>query len=84
MPDNYTSTLTTSAFTITRDMVLETLLGVADHQSTWISECSLSEADKEAAVVCLAEISGAVRLAKKLVYHDVPYPFSEDFNDDIG
>lgn len=84
MPDNYTSSLTTSASEVTRGTIFESLLEVADDQSTWISECSLSEADKEAAVVCLAEISGAVRLAKKLLFIDVPYPFSEDFENDIG
>lgn len=70
MPYNYTSTFTTSASEVTIDTIFESLLEVVDDQSTWISECSLSEADKEASVVCLAEISGAVRLAKKLLKLD--------------
>lgn len=50
-----------------REKILEDLLAVAAECSTWISECSLTPEDKEAAVVCLAEISGAVRLVKKLL-----------------
>lgn len=56
---------------VDRDKILETLMEVVGDCSTWISECQLSEADKEAAVVCLAEISGAVRLTGLLLHEDI-------------
>ena len=54
-----------------RDTILEKLMEVVGDSSTWITECQLSEADKEAAVVCLAEISGAVRLTGLLLHEDI-------------
>ena len=56
---------------VDRDKIMETLLEVVGDSSTWITECQLSEADKEAAVVCLAEISGAVRMAGLLLSEDI-------------
>ena len=52
------------------DDVLNSLFEVVNDSSTWISECQLSESDKECAVICLAEISGAVRLAKNILKQD--------------
>ena len=52
---------------VDRERILEDVMVVADEASTWITECCLSADDKEAAVICLAEISGAVRLAKELL-----------------
>lgn len=56
---------------VDRDKILETLLEVVGDSSAWITECQLSEADKEAAVVCLAEISGAVRMTGLLLNEDI-------------
>ena len=53
-----------------RDDVLNSLFEVVNDSSTWISECQLSESDKEGVVICLAEISGAVRLAKNILKQD--------------
>lgn len=71
-----------------REAILLGVLEQAGECSTWISECSLTPEDKEAAVVCLAEISGAVRLAKKLLMLDGLDSLREtvlkEFDDDIG
>ena len=55
---------------VDRETILKSLLEHVDDSSTWISECQLSESDKEGAIICLAEISGAVRLVKKLLKLD--------------
>ena len=55
---------------VDRETILKSLLEHVDDSSTWISECQLSESDKEGAIICLAEISGAVRLVKKLLNLD--------------
>lgn len=71
-----------------REAILLGVLERAGECSTWISECSLTPEDKEAAVVCLAEVSGAVRLAKKLLMLDEWESLQEkvrkEFADDIG
>ena len=62
MPD------TTEVTFVDRETILKSLLEHVDESSTWISECcGLTDADKQAAIICLAEISGAVRLVKKLL-----------------
>lgn len=53
-----------------RDEILEGFLEIVSDASTWVTECALSDSDKDATVVCLAEISGAVRLVKKLLKLD--------------
>lgn len=53
-----------------RDEILEGFLEIVADASTWVTECALSDSDKDATVVCLAEISGAVRLVKKLLKLD--------------
>lgn len=53
-----------------RDKILEGFLEIVADASTWVTECALSDSDKDATVVCLAEISGAVRLVKKLLKLD--------------
>ena len=55
-----------------RDEILEGFLEIVADASTWVTECALSDSDKDATVVCLAEISGAVRLVKKLLKLDEP------------
>ena len=71
-----------------REAILLGVLEQAGEYSTWITECGLTQEDKEAAVVCLAEISGAVRLAKKLLMLDEWESLQEtvrkEFADDIG
>ena len=71
-----------------REAILLGVLEQAGESSTWISECSLTPADKEAAVVLLAEISGAVRLAKKLLmldeWENLQETVRKEFADDIG
>lgn len=53
---------------VSRETIMEKLLEHVDESSTWVSECcGLSDDDRENAVLCLAEISGAVRLVKKLL-----------------
>lgn len=52
---------------VDRDKILEGFLEIVADASTWVTECALSDSDKDATVVCLAEISGAVRLVKKLL-----------------
>ena len=67
-----------------RDDVLNSLFAVVSDSSTWISECQLSEVDKECAVICLAEISGAVRLVKKLLKLDELYSNIKELDEDGG
>ena len=56
---------------VSRETIMEKLLEHVDESSTWVSECcGLSDDDRENAVLCLAEISGAVRLVKKLLKLD--------------
>ena len=56
---------------VDRETILKSLLEHVDESSTWISECcGLTDADKQTAIICLAEISGAVRLVKKLLNMD--------------
>ena len=56
---------------VDRETILKSLLEHVAESSTWVSECcGLSDADRENAVLCLAEISGAVRLVKKLLKLD--------------
>lgn len=53
---------------VARETIMEKLLEHVGESSTWVSECcGLSDDDRENAVLCLAEISGAVRLVKKLL-----------------
>ena len=66
-----------------RDDVLNSLFEVVNDSSTWISECQLSESDKEGAIICLAEISGAVRLVKKLLKLDeIKFDMTVDEDED--
>ena len=71
-----------------REAILLGFLEQASEASTWISECPLDEEAKAQAAICLAEISGAVRLAKKLLMLDECESLHEtvrkEFNDDIG
>lgn len=56
---------------VDRETILKSLLEHVGESSTWVSECcGLSDDDRENAVLCLAEISGAVRLVKKLLKLD--------------
>ena len=65
------------------DDVLNSLFEVVNDSSTWISECQLSESDKEGAIICLAEISGAVRLVKKLLKLDeIKFDMTVDADED--
>lgn len=72
MPTDYTFSTDspTKVSSVDRERILETMLSVADESSTWLTECCLTPEDKECAVICLAEISGAVRLVKKLLKLD--------------
>ena len=70
-----------------REAILLGVLKQADESSTWISECPLDEEAKAQAAICLAEISGAVRLAKKLLMLDERTnleTLTKEFTDDIG
>ena len=68
---------------VDRETILKSLLEHVDDSSTWISECQLSESDKEGAVICLAEISGAVRLVKKLLKLDeIKFDMTVDEDED--
>ena len=74
-PGNYDSTFTTleditKVTYADRETILEKFLELAAEDSTWVSENCVTEEDKELTVVCLAEISGAVRLVKKLLKLD--------------
>lgn len=65
-----------------RDEILEGFLEIVADASTWVTECALSDSDKDATVVCLAEISGAVRLVKKLLKLDEVDFHIRTFEDD--
>ena len=70
-----------------REAILLGVLEQAGECSTWISECPLDEEAKAQAAICLAEISGAVRLAKKLLMLDEHADLdtlTKEFTDDIG
>ena len=71
-----------------REAILLGVLEQAGESSTWISECPLDEEAKAQAAICLAEVSGAVRLAKKLLMLDEWESLQEkvrkEFADDIG
>ena len=68
---------------VDRESILKSLLEHVDDSSTWISECQLSESDKEGAIICLAEISGAVRLVKKLLKLDeIKFDMTVDEDED--
>ena len=68
---------------VDRETILKSLLEHVDESSTWISECQLSESDKEGAIICLAEISGAVRLVKKLLKLDeIKFDMTVDEDED--
>ena len=70
-----------------REAILLGVLEQAGECSTWISECPMDEEAKAQAVVCLAEISGAVRLVKKLLKldkHADLETLTKEFADDIG
>lgn len=68
---------------VDRESILKSLLEHVDESSTWISECQLSESDKEGAIICLAEISGAVRLVKKLLKLDeIKFDMTVDEDED--
>lgn len=68
---------------VDRETILKSLLEHVDDSSTWISECQLSESDKEGAIICLAEISGAVRLVKKLLKLDeIKFDMTVDEDED--
>ena len=74
-PGNYDSTFTTleditKVAYADRETILEKFLELAAEDSTWVSESCVTEEDKEQTVICLAEISGAVRLVKKLLKLD--------------
>ena len=70
-----------------REAILLGFLEQASDASEWISQsCSTAE-DKECAVTCLAEISGAAKLAKKLLMLDEHADLgtlTKEFTDDIG
>ena len=88
MPTDYTfsSDSLTKISYVDRGRILETMLSVADESSTWLSECCMTPEDKECAVICLAQVAGAVNLTKKLLKPDELSfnTLKEDFNDDIG
>ena len=87
MPTDYTfsSDSLTKVLSVDREYILETMLSVVDESSTWLTECCLTPEDKECAVICLAQVAGAVNLAKKLLKCEVPFPpIREEFSDDIG
>lgn len=65
-----------------RDTILEGFLEIVADASTWVTECALSDSDKDATVVCLAEISGAVRLVKKLLKLDELYSNIKELDED--
>ena len=68
---------------VDRENILNSLFEVVNDSSTWISECQLSESDKEGAIICLAEISGAVRLVKKLLKLDeIKFDMTVDEDED--
>lgn len=70
-----------------REAILLGVLEQAGECSTWISECPMDEEAKAQAVVCLAEISGATRFAKKLLMLDEHADLEtlrKEFTDDIG
>ena len=70
-----------------REAILLGFLEQASDASTWISECPMDEEAKAQSVVCLAEISGAARLAKKLLMldeHAALETLTKEFTDDIG
>lgn len=68
---------------VDHETILKSLLEHVDDSSTWISECQLSESDKEGAIICLAEISGAVRLVKKLLKLDeIKFDMTVDEDED--
>ena len=70
-----------------KDEILGGFLEIVSDASTWVTECALSDSDKDATVVCLAEISGAARLAKKLLMLDEVSTLDalkKEFTDDIG
>lgn len=88
MPTDYTFSTDslTKVLSVDRERILETMLSVADESSTWLTECCLTPEDKECAVICLAQVAGAVNLTKKLLKTD-ELPFNslrEDFTNDIG
>ena len=73
----------TEATFVDRETILKSLLEHVDESSKWISECQLSESDKEGAIICLAEISGAVRLVKKLLKLDeIKFDMTVDEDED--
>ena len=57
--------------------IFDTLLKVADESSLWITECSLTADDKEAAVLCLAEVAGAVRMTELLLGKDKVFDLAD-------
>lgn len=70
-----------------REAILLGFLEQAAEASTWISECTMDEEEKGQAAVSLAEISGAVRLAKSLLKLDDASKLDalhKGFSDDIG
>lgn len=70
-----------------REAILLGFLEQASDASTWISECPLDEEAKAQAAICLSEISGAARLAKKLLMLDKESALDalkKEFSDDIG
>ena len=86
MPTDYTFSADsfTKKLSVDREFILESLLSVADESSTWLTECCLTPEDKECAVICLAQVAGAVNMAKKLLKTDEPFDLPREFTDDIG
>lgn len=87
-PGNYDSTFTTleditKVAYADRETILEKFLELAAEGSTWVSESCVTEEDKEQTVICLAEISGAVRLVKKLLKLDeIKFDMTVDEDED--
>ena len=87
-PGNYDSTFTTleditKVAYADRETILEKFLELAAEDSTWVSESCVTEEDKEQTVICLAEISGAVRLVKKLLKLDeIKFDMTVDEDED--
>ena len=68
---------------VDKDTILTDFLELADEESTWVSECCTTDDDKYQAVVCLSEISGAVRLVKKLLKLDeIKFDMTVDEDED--
>ena len=87
-PENYDSTFTTledinKVAYAYRETILGEFLELAAEDSTWVSESCVTEEDKEQTVICLAEISGAVRLVKKLLKLDeIKFDMTVDEDED--